>query len=158
MYHSVNYKGVPQTEPQSVPQCEPQSVPITKHKLNETKTPPISPWAVRGNLLQPTRKKSDTGYLAESEYCNAVMAGVPEDDLIRSARNYADACRRDRIGGAVYQEKRKTGFVRNVFMQYLKERAMEQMGTNAEENTTAHEKSINERLGELGDTGELEGF
>lgn len=49
-------QSVPQTEPQSVPQCEPQSVPITKHKLNETNTPPISPVERSWNLLQPTRK------------------------------------------------------------------------------------------------------
>lgn len=41
-------QSVPQTEPQSVPQCEPQSVPITKHKLNETKTPLYPRGAVRG--------------------------------------------------------------------------------------------------------------
>ena len=46
----------------------------------------------------------------------------------------------------------------NVFMQYLKGAGNGADGTNAGENTTAHEKSINERLGELGDTGEFEGF
>ena len=149
-------QSVPQTEPQSVPQCEPQSVPITKHKLNETKTPPISP-VERFVEFAAAYPKKCTGYLAESEYCNAVMAGVPEDDLIRAARNYADACRRDRTAER-YIKKAENWLRENVFMQYLKGAGNGADGTNAGENTTAHEKSINERLGELGDTGEFEGF
>ena len=96
-------------------------------------------------------------YLAESEYCNAVMAGVPEDDLIRAAQNYADACWRDRTAER-YIKKPENWLRENVFMQYLKGVSNGADGTNAGENTTAHEKSINERLGELGDTGEFEGF
>ena len=101
--------------------------------------------------------KKCTGCLAESEYCNAVMAGVPEDDLILAAQNYADACRRDRTAER-YIKKAENWLRENVFMQYLKGAGNGADGTNAGENTTAHEKSINERLGELGDTGEFEGF
>ena len=147
---------VVQNEVKNVPQCEPQSVPITKHKLNETKTPPISPVERFAEFAAAYPKKC-TGYLAESEYCNAVMAGVPEDDLIRAARNYADACRRDRTAER-YIKKAENWLRENVFMQYLKGAGNGADGTNAGENTTAHEKSINERLGELGDTGEFEGF
>lgn len=119
-------------------------------------TPPISP-VERFVEFAAAYPKKCTGYLAESEYCNAVMAGVPEDDLIRAARNYADACRRDRTA-ARYIKKAENWLRENVFMQYLKGAGNGADGTNAGENTTAHEKSINERLGELGDTGEFEGF
>ena len=119
-------------------------------------TPPISP-VERFVEFAAAYPKKCTGYLAESEYCNAVMAGVPEDDLIRAARNYADACRRDRTAER-YIKKAENWLRENVFMQYLKGAGNGADGTNAGENTTAHEKSINERLGELGDTGEFEGF
>ena len=119
-------------------------------------TPPISP-VERFVEFAATYPKKCTGYLAESEYCNAVMAGVPEDDLIRAAQNYADACRRDRTAER-YIKKAENWLRENVFMQYLKGAGNGADGTNAGENTTAHEKSINERLGELGDTGEFEGF
>ena len=136
---------------------EPQSEPINKQRHKQKhNTPPISP-VERFVEFAAAYPKKCTGYLAESEYCNAVMAGVPEDDLIRAARNYADACRRDRTAER-YIKKAENWLRENVFMQYLKGAGNGADGTNAGENTTAHEKSINERLGELGDTGEFEGF
>ena len=144
-------KNVPQTEPQSVPQCEPQSVPINKHKQNETEIPPVSPVERFADFAAAYPKKC-TGYLTETEYCNAVMAGVPEEDLIRAAKNYAVVCRREKTAER-YIKKPENWLRENLFMQYLK-------GENdgAGRDTGTHEKSLNELMRERGDTGEFQGF
>ena len=145
-------QSVPQTEPQSVPQCEPQSVPINKHKLNKTNTPPISPVERFEEFVMVYPKKS-IGYLLETEYCNAVLAGVPETDLVQAAQNYADACRRNKTADR-YIKKPENFLRENLFMQYLKG---EDNGS-AGRNTGSHEKSLGELMQECGDTGEFQGF
>ena len=144
-------KNVPQCEPQSIPQTEPQSVPINKHKQNETETPPVSPVERFADFAAAYPKKC-TGYLTETEYCNAVMAGVPEEDLIRAAKNYAVVCRREKTAER-YIKKPENWLRENLFMQYLK-------GENdgAGRDTGTHEKSLNELMRERGDTGEFQGF
>ena len=135
----------------NVPQCEPQSVPINKHKQNETKTPPVSPVERFADFAAAYPKKC-TGYLVETEYCDAVLAGVPEEDLIRAAKNYAVVCRREKTAER-YIKKPENWLRENLFMQYLK-------GENdgAGRDTGTHEKSLNELMRERGDTGEFQGF
>lgn len=144
-------KNVPQCEPQSIPQTEPQSVPINKHKQNETETPPVSPVERFADFAAAYPKKC-TGYLVETEYCDAVLAGVPEEDLIRAAKNYAVVCRREKTAER-YIKKPENWLRENLFMQYLK-------GENdgAGRDTGTHEKSLNELMRERGDTGEFQGF
>lgn len=97
--------------------------------------------------------KRCTGYLVETEYCNAVLAGVPEEDLVLAAQNYADACRREKTAER-YIKKPENWLRENLFMQYLKG---EDHGS-AGRNTGTHEKSLNELMQERGDTGEFQGF
>lgn len=97
--------------------------------------------------------KACTGYLAETEYCNAVAAGVPEEDLVLAAQNYADACRREKTAER-YIKKPENWLRENLFMQYLKG---EDHGSTGR-NTGTHEKSLNELMQERGDTGEFQGF
>ena len=97
--------------------------------------------------------KACTGYLAETEYCNAVAAGVPEDDLVLAAQNYADTCRREKTAER-YIKKPENWLRENLFMQYLKG---EDHGSTGR-NTGTHEKSLNELMQERGDTGEFQGF
>ena len=142
---------VVQNSIKNVPQCEPQSVPINKHKQNETEIPPVSPVERFADFAAAYPKKC-TGYLTETEYCNAVMAGVPEEDLIRAAKNYAVVCRREKTAER-YIKKPENWLRENLFMQYLK-------GENdgAGRDTGTHEKSLNELMRERGDTGEFQGF
>lgn len=97
--------------------------------------------------------KACTGYLAETEYCNAVAAGVPEEDLVLAAQNYADACRREKTAER-YIKKPENWLRENLFMQYLKGEYHGSTGRN----TGTHEKSLNELMQERGDTGEFQGF
>ena len=97
--------------------------------------------------------KRCTGYLVETEYCNAVLAGVPEDDLVLAAQNYADTCRREKTAER-YIKKPENWIRENLFMQYLKG---EDHGSTGR-NTGTHEKSLNELMQERGDTGEFRGF
>ena len=162
VYHMVSLVGqyglqsVPQTAPQSelqsVPQGEPQSEPIIKHKLKQNNNPPISP-VRRFDEFATVYPRTCAGYLPESEYCRAVASGVPEDDLVQSARNYADVCRREKT--AERYIKKPENFLReNLFMQYLKG---EDYGSTGR-NTGTHEKSLNEIMSERGYDGEFEGF
>ena len=115
-------------------------------------TPPISP-VRRFDEFAAAYPRACTGYLPESEYCHAVASGVPEDDLVRSARNYADVCRREKT--AERYIKKPENFLReNLFMQYLKG---EDNGSTGR-NTGTHEKSLNEIMSERGYDGEFEGF
>jgi hypothetical protein len=95
VYHlnSLVGRSEPQSGLQSSPQSEPQSglqsVPINKTKLNETNIPPISPveqfekyWSV-----YPKRKNRA---LTEKAYVDAVLANVPEEDIVSAAVNYAE--------------------------------------------------------------------
>lgn len=97
--------------------------------------------------------KARTGYLVETEYCNAVAAGVPEDDLVLAAQNYADTCRQEKTAER-YIKKPENWLRENLFMQYLKG---EDHGSTGR-NTGTHEKSLNELMQERGDTGEFQGF
>lgn len=97
--------------------------------------------------------KACTGYLVETEYCNALAAGVPEDDLVLAAQNYADTCRREKTAER-YIKKPENWLRENLFMQYLKG---EDHGSTGR-NTGTHEKSLNELMQERGDTGEFQGF
>ena len=97
--------------------------------------------------------KRCTGCLVETEYCNAVLAGVPEDDLVLAAQNYADICRREKT--AERYIKKPENFLReNLFMQYLKGENDGPVGRD----TGTHEKSLNELMQERGDTGDFQGF
>lgn len=87
VYHMVSLVG--QYGLQSVPQGEPQSEPIIKHKLKQNNNPPISPlerfeeyWSV-----YPKRKNRA---LTEKAYVDAVLANVPEEDIVAAAVNYAE--------------------------------------------------------------------
>lgn len=117
----------------------------------ETKTPPVSPVERFADFAAAYPKKC-TGYLVETEYCDAVLAGVPEEDLIRAAKNYAVVCRREKTAER-YIKKPENWLRENLFMQYLK-------GENdgAGRDTGTHEKSLNELMRERGDTGEFQGF
>lgn len=119
---------------------------------NETKTPPVSP-VERFSDFATAYPKRCTGYLVETEYCNAVLAGVPEEDLVLAAQNYADACRREKTAER-YIKKPENWLRENLFMQYLKG---EDHGSTGR-NTGTHEKSLNELMQERGDTGEFQGF
>lgn len=146
-------QSVPQTDPQSVPQCEPQSVPINKHKLNETKQnkPPLSPVEHFEEFVTAYPKKC-TGHMLETEYCNAVIAGVPELDLLNAAKNYAAYCRRENTKEQFI--KNPENFLRdNTFLKYVK-------GENNEpgRDIKPHAKSINEVMRERGIGGEFQGF
>ena len=115
-------------------------------------TPPISP-VRRFDEFAAAYPRACTGYLPESEYCHAVASGVPEDDLVRSARNYADVCRREKT--AERYIKKPENFLReNLFMQYLKGENDGSVGRD----TGTHEKSLNELMQERGDTGDFQGF
>lgn len=145
-------QSVPQTEPQSVPQCEPQSVPINKHKrnINETNIPPISPVEHFAEFAEAYPVKCT--YLAETEYCNAVSAGVPETDLLAAARNYAEHCRGEKK--APRYIKKPENFIRdNTFMEYMEGK---EDGTGG--NAKSAEKSLNEVMRERGISGEFKGF
>ena len=115
------------------------------------KTPPVSPVERFVDFAAAYPKKC-TGYLVETEYCDAVLAGVPEEDLIRAAKNYAVVCRREKTAER-YIKKPENWLRENLFMQYLK-------GENdgAGRDTGTHEKSLNELMRERGDTGEFQGF
>ena len=114
-------------------------------------TPPVSPVERFADFAAAYPKKC-TGYLVETEYCDAVLAGVPEDDLILAAKNYAVVCRREKTAER-YIKKPENWLRENLFMQYLK-------GENdgAGRDTGTHEKSLNELMRERGDTGEFQGF
>lgn len=123
-----------------------------EEKSREEYIPPISP-VRRFDEFATVYPRTCTGYLPESEYCRAVASGVPEDDLVQSARNYADVCRREKT--AERYIKKPENFLReNLFMQYLKG---EDYGSTGR-NTGTHEKSLNEIMSERGYDGEFEGF
>lgn len=135
------------------PQCEPQSEPINKQRHKQKhNTPPISP-VEQFEEFAAAYPKRCTGYFVETEYCNAVLAGVPEDDLVLAAQNYADTCRREKTAER-YIKKPENWLRENLFMQYLKG---EDHGSTGR-NTGTHEKSLNELMQERGDTGEFQGF
>lgn len=115
-------------------------------------TPPISPIEKFGEFAAVYPKRC-TGCLVETEYCNAILAGVPEDDLVLAAQNYADICRREKT--AERYIKKPENFLReNLFMQYLKGENDGPVGRD----TGTHEKSLNELMQECGDTGDFQGF
>ena len=148
------YQDVSQTNPNQVPSYS-QSIPNDRRKeegKKERNTPPISPVGRFGEFAA-AYPKACTGYLPESEYCLAVSSGVPEDDLVLAARNYADVCRREKTADR-YIKKPENFLRENLFMQYLKG---EDHGSTGR-NTGAHEKSLNEILSERGYDREFEGF
>lgn len=152
-YYKNEPQSEPQCEPQNEPQCEPQSEPINKQRHKQKhNTPPISP-VEQFEEFAAAYPKRCTGYLVETEYCNAVLAGVPEDDLVLAAQNYADTCRREKTAER-YIKKPENWIRENLFMQYLKG---EDHGSTGR-NTGTHEKSLNELMQERGDTGEFRGF
>ena len=145
-----NYsKNEPQFEPQSEPQSEPINKQRHKHKQN---TPPISPVEKFGEFAAAYPKRC-TGCLVETEYCNAVLAGVPEGDLIVAAQNYAVDCQKKRTPDR-YIKNAENFLKENLFMQYLKGENDGSVGRD----TGTHEKSLNELMQECGDTGDFQGF
>lgn len=151
------YKNEPQSEPQNEPQCEPQSEPQSepinkqRHKQKHN-TPPISP-VEQFEEFATAYPKRCTGYLVETEYCNAVMAGVSEDDLVVATQNYAADCRKKRTPDR-YIKNAENFLKENIFMQYLKGENDGSVGRD----TGTHEKSLNELMQEHGDTGDFQGF
>lgn len=143
----------PQSEPQNEPQFEPQSEPINKqrHKQKQN-TPPISPVEKFGEFAAAYPKRC-TGCLVETEYCNVVLSGVPEDDLIVAAQNYAVDCQKKRTPDR-YIKNAENFLKENLFMQYLKGENDGSVGRD----TGTHEKSLNELMQECGDTGDFQGF
>ena len=115
-------------------------------------TPPISPIEKFGEFAAAYPKRR-TSCLAETEYCNAVMAGVPEDDLIVAAQNYAVDCQKKRTPDR-YIKNAENFLKENIFMQYLKGENNGSVGRD----TGTHEKSLNELMQERGDTGDFQGF
>ena len=102
--------------------------------------------------------KTCTGYLAETEYCNAVDAGVSEAGLIAAAENYAIACQRKKTP-ARYIKNPENFLKENLFMQYLE--GVDDGPADEkhdQRNTGAREKSLNELLEERGCSGCFEGF
>lgn len=120
-------------------------------------TPPISPVEQFEDFVT-AYPKACTGYLAETEYCNAVAAGVPEEDLITAAQNYAVACRKKKT--PVRYIKNPENFLKeNLFMQYLKGVGDGPANEKHDQRDDgAREKSLNELLAERGISGEFEGF
>ena len=151
--NSLVVQNYSKSELQIAPQFEPQSEPINKqrhkHKQN---TPPISPTEKFGEFAAAYPKRC-TGFLVETEYCNAVLAGVPEDDLIVAAQNYAVDCRKKRTPDR-YIKNAENFLKENLFMQYLKGENDGSVGRD----TGTHEKSLNELMQECGDTGDFQGF
>lgn len=148
------YQDVSQTNPNQAPSYY-QTIPNDRRKEEGKKgrnTPPISP-VERFGEFAAAYPKACSGYLPESEYCHAVASGVSEDDLVRSAQNYADACRGEKTADR-YIKKPENFLRENLFMQYLEG---EDHGSTGR-NTGAHEKSLNEILSERGYGGEFEGF
>ena len=115
-------------------------------------TPPISPLEKFGEFAAAYPKRC-TGCLAETEYCNVVLAGVPEDDLIVAAQNYAVDCQKKRTPDR-YIKNAENFLKENLFMQYLKGENDGSVGRD----TGTHEKSLNELMQECGDTGDFQGF
>lgn len=148
------YQNVPSNSTgnsHSVPKLFP-TIEEKKEGKKGRNTPPISPVS-RFDEFAAAYPRACTGYLPESEYCHAVASGVPEDDLVRSARNYADVCRREKTTER-YIKKPENFLRENLFMQYLKG---EDNGSTGR-NTGTYEKSLNEIMSERGYDGEFEGF
>lgn len=120
-------------------------------------TPPISPVEQFEDFVT-AYPKACSGYLAGTEYCNAVAAGVPEEDLITAAQNYAVACRKKKT--PVRYIKNPENFLKeNLFMQYLKGVGDGPANEKHDQRDDgAREKSLNELLAERGISGEFEGF
>ena len=154
-------KNVPQSElqsvPQSVPQSEPQGVPINKlnkTKRNETDIPPISPVELFEEFWTAYPKEGNR-FLTEQEYCQAVLAGVPEADMLLAAKNYAEHCRSKQTSRKYI--KNPENFIKdNVFIQYVNQKGGQEDG-DAGGNAGADEKSINDILCEQGG-GTFDGF
>ncbi len=123
-----------------------------KEGKKETNTPPISPLEKFGEFAAVYPKRC-TGCLVETEYCNAVLAGVQEDDLIVAAQNYAVDCQKKRTPDR-YIKNAENFLKENLFMQYLKGENDGSVGRD----TGTHEKSLNELMQECGDTGDFQGF
>ena len=123
-----------------------------KEGKNGRNTPPISPLEKFGEFAAAYPKRC-TGCLAETEYCNAVLAGVTEDDLIMAAQNYAVDCQKKRTPDR-YIKNAENFLKENLFMQYLKGENDGPVGRD----TGTHEKSLNELMQECGDTGDFQGF
>lgn len=83
---------VPQSAPQSEPQTVPQSEPIIKLKLKQNNIPPISPAEKFEEYWNAYPKKRNRS-LAEKAYMDAVLSGLPADDLVAAAKNYAESIR-----------------------------------------------------------------
>ena len=128
-----------------------------KEGKKERNTPPISP-VERFADFAAAYPKTCTGYLAETEYCNAVDAGVSEAGLIAAAENYAIACQRKKTP-ARYIKNPENFLKENLFMQYLE--GVDDGPADEkhdQRNTGAREKSLNELLEERGCSGCFEGF
>jgi len=147
---------VVQNDIKDVPQHEPQSEPINKHKQNinetQTNTPPISP-AEQFEEFWLAYPKHKNRFMAETEYCNVIMSGIPGEDLTEAAKRYAERCRKEKLREQFI--KNPENFLReNVFVDYLEGgsdgRTGESIGTD--------ERSLNEIMRERGIGETFAGF
>lgn len=110
-------QSVPQSAPQIDPQSVPQSAPINKTKQNTNNIPPISPVEHFDDFLA-TYPKSGNRALAEKAYIDAVVAGVPESDLVSAAVNYSEYVRLENTAER-YRKNPDRFLSDNTFLQYV---------------------------------------
>lgn len=122
-----------------------------KKERREEYIPPISPVEHFEEFTEAYPKKCTSSTVA-TEYCNAVVAGVPEMDLVNAAKNYAIHCQREKTPGQFI--KNPENFIRdNTFLKYV-----EGVEDEPRRDTEQHEKSLNEIMAERGIGGEFTGF
>ena len=122
-----------------------------KKERREEYIPPISPVEHFEEFTEAYPKKCTSNTVA-TEYCNAVVAGVPEMDLVNAAKNYAIHCQREKTPGQFI--KNPENFIRdNTFLKYV-----EGVEDEPRRDTEQHEKSLNEIMAERGIGGEFTGF
>lgn len=122
-----------------------------KKERREEYIPPISPVEHFEEFTEAYPKKCTSSTVA-TEYCKAVVEGVPEMDLINAAKNYAIHCQREKTPGQFI--KNPENFIRdNTFLKYV-----EGVEDEPRRDTEQHEKSLNEIMAERGIGGEFTGF
>lgn len=123
-----------------------------KKERREEYNTPISTIERFGEFWEAYPKKGNR-FLTEQEYCTAIISGVPEDDLVKAAVNYAEHCQNQRTKNQFI--KNPENFIKdNVFINYVKG---EQHGGTGQDTGT-NEKSLNDIMCEQGIGGEFTGF
>ncbi len=147
----TNPKQIPSNS-QTIPKLFPTIEERKKERREESNNTPISP-IERFEEFWAAYPKKGNRFLAEQEYCTAILSGVPEEDLVKAAVNYAEHCQRQRTKNQFI--KNPENFIRdNVFINYVKG---EQHGRTGNDTGT-NEKSLNDLMYEQGIGGEFDGF